>query len=66
MRRGRDEEALNYILNTSKISWNKKEASNLSPNIQLVSNKINKTDNTSVGNLIGKSIKKQKEKEIKI
>ena len=66
MRRGRHEEALNYILNTSKISWNKKEASNLSPNIQLVSNKINKTDNTSVGNLIGKSIKKQKEKEIKI
>ena len=41
------------------------EASYLAPNIQLVSSKSNKTDNTSLGNLSDKPIKKQKEKEIK-
>ena len=65
LRRRRHEEYLDYRLSTNKISGNKKEASYLAPNIQLVSSKSNKTDNTSLGNLSGKSIKKQMEKEIK-
>ena len=65
LRRRRHKEYLNDILNTSKISGIEKEASDLAPNIQLVSSKINKTGNTFLGNLSGKSIKKQKEKEIK-
>ena len=66
LRRRRHEEYLYYRLSTNKISGNEKEASYLAPNIQLVSSNSNKTDNTSLGNLSGKSFKKkQKEKEIK-
>ena len=58
LRRRHHKEYLDYRLSTNKISGNKKEASYLVPNIQLISSNSNKTDNTSVGNLSGKSIKK--------
>ena len=58
LRRRRLKVYLGYRLSTNKISGNKKEASYLVPNIQLVSSKSNKTDNTSLGNLSGKSIRK--------
>ena len=56
LRGRRHEEYLDYRLGTNKISGNEKEASYLAPNIELVSSKSNKTDNTSLGNLSGKSI----------
>ena len=56
LRGRRHEEYLDYRLSTNKISGNEKEASYLAPNIELVSSKSNKTDNTSLGNLSGKSI----------
>ena len=63
LRRRRHKEYLNYILNTSKISGIEKEASDLAPNIQLVSSKINKTGNTFLGNLSGKSIKNRRKRK---
>ena len=64
--RRRRHEYLDYRLSTNnKISGSEKEGSYLAPNIQLVSSNSNKTDNTSIENLSGKSIKKQKQKEIK-
>ena len=62
LRRRRHEEYLDYRLSTNKISGNAKEASNLAPNIQLVSSNSNKTDNTSLGNLSGKSVKRNRRK----
>ena len=62
LRRRRHEEYLDYRLSTNTISGNEKEASYLAPNIQLVSSNSNKTDNTSLGNLSGKSFKKNRRK----
>ena len=62
LRRRCHEEYLGYRLSTNKISGNEKEASYLAPNIQLVSSNSNKTDNTSLGNLSGKSFKKNRRK----
>ena len=56
--RRRHVEHLDYRLTTNKISGNEKKASYLAPNIQVVSSSSNKTDNISLGNLSGKSIKK--------
>ena len=58
LRRRRHKEYLDYRFSINKIAENKKEASYLAPNIQLVSSKNNKIDNTSFENQSYKSIKK--------